>query len=88
MTGMLNPLAAGYSVALVSAAVMFLLGILGNFGIYMSGVSAMMQWHVLFSLSVSGILAGMAEAAITSFVFAYAVVSLYNSFAKGAGGAK
>jgi hypothetical protein len=82
MTEKLNALAAGYSVALVSAAGMLLLGIVGNLGVYMAGVNAMMQWHVFFSLSMTGILAGMAEAAIFGFIFAYAVVTLYNRFAK------
>ena len=74
----LKPLAAGYSAAIVSAAGMLLLGIVGNFGIYQSGVTAMRQWHVFFSLSPLGIIAGMAEAAVVGFVFVYTLVYIYN----------
>jgi hypothetical protein len=74
----LKPLAAGYSVAVVSAVGMLLLGILGNLGLYLGAVAAMQKWHVFFSLSVTGIVAGIVEAAVSGFVVAYAVIYLYN----------
>ncbi len=76
----LNPLAFGYSAAIVSAGIMLLLGILGNLGLYMNGVNAMMQMHMYFSLSISGIIAGMIEAAVISFVIGYAFGWVYNKF--------
>ena len=75
-----NPKAAGYSVAAVSAAGMLILGIFGNLGIYTGAVEAMRNWHMFFSLSAAGIIAGMVEAAVFGFVFAYAVIYLYNKF--------
>ena len=77
----LNPLALGYAGALLSAAGMLLLGIMGNIGIYTSAVEAMQQWHLFFSLSVGGIVAGMIEAAVWSFVTAYAFGWIYNKWA-------
>lgn len=76
----LNPLALGYAAAILSAVCMLLLGILGNLGIYTAAVQAMQQWHGFFSLSLGGIIAGMAEAAVIGFVAAYAFGWLYNKF--------
>ena len=81
MTEKLNPLALGYAIAIVSAAFMLLLGILGNIGIYTGAVNMMQQWHMFFSLSIGGIVAGMIEATVIGFVFAYAFGWLYNKFA-------
>ena len=75
-----NPLAAGYAGAILAAACMLLLGVLGNLGLYTGAVTIMEQWHIFFSLSVTGIIAGMIEAAILTFVFLYAFVWLYNKF--------
>lgn len=74
----LNSLTLGYAAAIVSALGMLLLGILGNLGIYVSAVEAMQNWHIFFSLSVGGIIAGMAEAAVFSFAFAYLFGWVYN----------
>ncbi len=78
----LNSLAFGYACAIISAAVMLLLGILANLGIYVSAAKMMMQWHMFFSLSIVGIITGMIEAAVGSFVFAYAFAWVYNKLAK------
>lgn len=80
MSQKLNELALGYSLAIISAAGMLLLGILGNFGIYNSAIESMMRWHIFFNLSFFGIIARMIEAAVWSFVIGYAVVWIYNKF--------
>ena len=77
----LNELALGYSSAVVFAASMLLLGILGNLGIYTGAVEMMQEWHVFFSLSFFGIIAGMIEAGIVSFIFGWAIAKVYNKFA-------
>lgn len=77
----LNALALGEAAAVVSALVMLLLGVFGNMGLYLSAVQAMQQWHIFFSLSAGGIIAGMIEAAIVSFVFAYLFGWVYNKLA-------
>jgi hypothetical protein len=76
----LNALALGYATAILSAVCMLLLGILGNLGIYTSAVQAMQQWHLFFSLSIVGIIAGMIEAAVSGFIIAYVFGWLYNKF--------
>lgn len=74
----LNLLPLGYAGAIVSATIMLLLGILGNIGIYTGAVHMMSQWHMFFSLSSLGILAGMLEGAVITFVLVYAFGWLYN----------
>lgn len=76
----LNPLVLGVSGAIVAVAVMLLLGILGNFGIYEGAVDMMMKWHMFFSLSPLGIVGGMIEAAVISFVLLYLFAIIYNKF--------
>ena len=80
MAEKLDALALAYAAAIVSAAVMLLLGIFGNIGIYTGAVEMMQQWHMFFSLSIVGIIAGMAEAALIGFVLGYTLVWLYNKF--------
>jgi hypothetical protein len=77
----LNALALGYASAIISAASMLLLGILGNIGIYTGAVEMMRNWHMFFSLSIGGIITGMVEAAVIGFVFAYAFGWVYNRLA-------
>jgi len=80
MANELNEKALGYAAATVSAGIMLLLGILGNLGLYMNGVQAMQKWHVFFSLSIGGIIAGMIEGAIIGFILLYALAKAYNKF--------
>ncbi len=74
----LKPTALGLAAAIVSAMVMLILGILGNLGLYLGAIEMMKQMHLFFSLSLMGIISGMIEAAIISFIFAYLLGFLYN----------
>ena len=74
----LKPLALGVAAAIVVAIIMLLLGILGNIGIYTGAVEMMQQLHIFFSLSIGGIIAGMVEAAVITFVFVYLFGFIYN----------
>ncbi len=80
MTDKLNSLAFGTSAALVAAICMLILGIFGNIGVYLGAVEMMSQWHMFFSLTPFGILTGMLEAAIITFVFFYIFGWTYNKF--------
>lgn len=68
--------AVSSAAAIIAAGIMLVLGILGNMGLYLGAVEAMQQWHMFFDLSVGGIIAGMAEAAIITFLIVYAFVWL------------
>lgn len=74
----LNALALGYAGAIISAVCMLLLGILGNMGLYEGAVAMMSEWHMFFFLSVVGIIGGMIEAAVITFVILYAFAIVYN----------
>jgi len=78
----INQTAFGFSGAAVGALGMLLLGTLGNIGVYTGAVKMMQQWHMYFSISVKGIIAGMLEAAVVSFVAMYAIAWFYNKFNK------
>ncbi len=73
-----NTLALGYAGAIIAALCMLLLGILGVMGFYEGAVVMMSQWHMFFSLSIGGIIGGMIEAAVISFVVLYAFAAVYN----------
>ncbi len=77
----LNALALGYAAAIMSALVMLTLGILANLGIYEEAAATMAQHHLIFSLSFLGIIGGMVEAAIISFITGYIFGWLYNRLA-------
>ena len=73
-----KPLALGGAAAIVAAVVMLLLGILGSIGVYTGAVEMMQQWHMFFSLSIGGVIAGIFEAAVITFVFVYLFAFIYN----------
>ena len=77
----LNEKALGYSAAIISGAIMLLLGISGKIGVYTGAVEQMMKMHMFFSLSVAGIITGIIEAAVISFVIGYAFGAVYNKVA-------
>ena len=78
MTDKLNSLAFGASAAIVAGLSMLILGILGNIGVYRGAVEMASQWHMFFSLTPVGILTGIIEGAIVSFVFFYIFGWIYN----------
>ena len=67
----LNPNAVGLSIAILSVACMLLISILANFGIYMDGFEMMKAWHVWYDLTLIGVILGMLEAFIFSYVAGY-----------------
>jgi hypothetical protein len=81
MSKKLNPEAFGLAGAIVSAFGMLIMGIFGNMGLYGNATRMMQQWHMFYNLSAVGIVGGMIEAAIISFVFAYVLAVVYNQLA-------
>lgn len=70
--------ALGSAGAIVAAASMLLLGIGANIGIYESAAAQMAKWHLFFSPSFGGIVGGMIEAAIITYIFLYAFAWVYS----------
>ena len=78
MNQQLHAHALASSGAIVAAVSMLLLGIGANIGIYEGAVAMMQQWHMFFSPSFGGIITGMIEAAIITYIFLYACGRMYN----------
>ena len=69
---------AGVTGAIIAAGIMLIMGILGNIGLYAGAVTMMQQWHMFFNLSITGIILGMIEAAIITFVIVYVSIWTFN----------
>ena len=83
MSQQLNIHAFSSAGAIVSAVSMLLLGIGVNVGIYEGAFQQMAKWHLFFSPSFGGIIAGMIEGAIVSYVFLYLFAWAYNRLSEG-----
>ena len=83
MSQRLNIHAFGSAGAVVAAVGMLLLGIGANVGIYESAAQQMAKWHLFFSPSFGGIIAGMIEAAIISYASLYLLAWVYNRMSGG-----
>ena len=82
MNTKLDPLALGYAGATISALGMLLMWVVGGMGYYAEAVVMMQGWHMFFSLSVLGLIGGVIEAVIISFIALYVFGWLYNKFTK------
>ncbi len=78
MTNKFNVFALGIAASSIAALSMLILGILGYMGIYLGAVEMMRHWHIFFSLTPMGILAGMLETGMISFVFFLLFGWIYN----------
>lgn len=74
----LNSVVFGLSAAIVAALVMAIISILSRFGIYTEAAQMMSSWHIFYNTTLGGILAGMAEAAVSSFILVYLFAAIYN----------
>jgi hypothetical protein len=77
----LNVPALASAGAIVAAACMLLLGLLANVGLYEGAAAMMREWHMFFSLSPGGIIAGMIEAGVITFAVLYVFSLTYNVIA-------
>jgi hypothetical protein len=82
----LNSTAFGSAAAIVAAAVMLVISILSRLGIYTEAAQMMSSWHIFYTMTFGGILAGMAEAAVITFLLVYSFAAIHNkivTFKKG-----
>jgi len=79
-----NPSAGSlaYAGAIWAALFMLVLWLLANMGIYVSAAEQMAEWHMYFNLTTAGLIGGMIEAAIVSYILIYSFVWVYNSTSK------
>ncbi len=76
--GKINAQPTAISLAIWSALVMLLLWVLAKMGLYVSAAEAMAAWHMFFNLTFVGLIGGMIEAAVVSFLGVYSFVNIYN----------
>lgn len=74
-----QPLAT--ALATWSALMMLVLWALAKMGLYTSAAQQMARWHMFFDLSFMGLIGGMIEAAVVSYIGAYSFIYVYNLFA-------
>ena len=74
----LNAYALAYALAIIGAVWMLLLSVAGKLGYWLDAVEMMQKMHVFYSLSISGIIVGIAEAALCGLVFGFVLGWLYN----------
>jgi len=80
MNSKLDSLALGYAGAITSSIGMFVMWVMGSIGYYTEAVGMMQGWHMFFSLSITGLIGGVIEAAVFSFIILYIFGWLYNQF--------
>lgn len=78
----LNSHALGLSAALLAGLCMLGLSLLGLAGAYTGAVEIMQQWHMWYSLTPLGIVLGIVEAGVVSYIVGWLFGFLYNKFAK------
>ncbi len=66
------------SFAIWSALFMLVLWLLASMGIYVSAAEQMAKWHVFFNQTAGGLIGGMIEAAVVSYVLVFTFVWIYN----------
>lgn len=76
----LNGKSLGYSLAILSALGMLLTWIAGFLGWYQGFVDSMIEMHAFFSLDFLGLITGIIEAAVWSFIAGWLIAYFYNKF--------
>ncbi|RME78636.1 hypothetical protein D6774_00505 [Candidatus Woesearchaeota archaeon] len=73
-----DALRLGKAGAIVSAVMMALLWIGWQVGIYANAAQQMANWHLFFSQSIGGLIAGVIEGAVHGFIWLYLLAWIYN----------
>lgn len=74
----LSAYALAYTMAIISGVWMLLLSLAGKMGYWLEAVEMMQKMHYMYSLSISGVIVGVAEAALCGLVFGFVFGWLYN----------
>jgi len=77
----LSPHGLGIALAAVSALLMLVLSLVGLAGYGQEAVAMMQTHHIGYDLTVVGIIIGIVEAAVFSYVAAYIFGVIYNKYA-------
>ena len=74
----LSAYALAYTLAIISGVWMLILSLAGKMGYWLGAVEMMQEWHLFYSLSISGIIVGIAEAALCGLVCGFVFGWIYN----------
>ncbi len=77
-----NEKALACSGAILAGISMLVLGIGWNVGFYVTAAEQMAKWHMFFDKSILGIITGMVEAAVITFITLYIFGYFYNKLNK------
>lgn len=78
----LNSRALGLSLATLAAGHMLVMSLAALGGYYLGAYEAMKAWHLFYDLTAAGIISGIVEAAVWSYIAGWLVGWFYNKFAK------
>jgi len=78
----LNPQAIGLSAGILSGVGMLIIGILASFGTYLGAFEMMKSMHIFFDATFLGVIAGIVEAFLFSYVVGFLFVWIYNMLNK------
>ena len=76
-----NANALGIALAFVSGLAMLILGLLGAAGYAQEAVQIMQAFHIWFDVTAVGIIAGIIEAAVFSYIAGWLIAAVYNKYA-------
>ena len=74
----LNAYALAYTLAIISGVWMLILSLAGKAGYWLEAVEMMQNMHLFYSLSISGIIIGIAETALCGLIFGFVFGWIYN----------
>lgn len=77
----INPIALGYTGAILRVAGLTVITILGKIGFALQTVELAQQLHFTYSLAPLGIISGLAETALWGIIGGYLFGMVYNRFA-------
>lgn len=74
--------ALGLSLAFLGAISMLAISLAALAGVYTGAYEAMKAWHLFYDLTAVGIIGGLVEAAVWSYIAGVLIAWSYNWFAK------
>ncbi|MDH5596487.1 MAG: hypothetical protein OEY44_00150 [Candidatus Peregrinibacteria bacterium] len=77
----LSPKGLGIALAALSGLFMLLISLLGLAGYFQEGIALMQAHHIGYNLTLPGIIIGILEAVIFSYVAGYLFGAIYNKYA-------
>lgn len=78
----LNTNSIAVAAGIWSVLFMLVMWLLANMGLYVSAAEQMSKLHMFFNLTLVGLISGMIEAGVVSFLLVYSFAFVYNIVVK------